>query len=337
MRDKAQLLRKRMTEYGTKKEATEKPKPQPPRSDDGPRVVNDATKNVVDASSVSSDPVIASPPASSSSSERIAKPRRSRMLRTMRALRAFKVHVRKITESKAFLKKNSGTADSSSTDSASSSTPSLGSGLFVRSKRPRRSRTSRAVRGLRAFKVRVQKRAERRAVFKKDSTSTTFEPCVIYPVSGRTPSIPGIKLPFGHRRLTREIKRTPRKSNPWDILLLLDPDHRALVDGVVQQLQLAAIGNTNVCLVAIDIDGYSDGVTPQTDAVYGYLLWNKMVLFFRHEAVYAPKETTELEKGTVGGPARITAAVGNMFSGSQRRSKKLLGSMKGSSEKWMRR
>lgn len=160
-----------------------------------------------------------------------------------------------------------------------------------REKKPRRSRTSRAVRSSRVFKVYARGRSERKASFKKDSTSTVFEAYLIYPFPAENPSVPPVKLPFGHRRLTREVTQALRKCSPWNILLVLSPPHRVLVDRVVEQVQLAANGSRNVCLVAIDIDGKND--IDLSDFRAGALEWTRMVLFFRSEPVTSRRKRTK--------------------------------------------
>lgn len=188
---------------------------------------------------------------------------------------------------------------------------------------------------LRSFKVHIRKKAERKSVFKKDLTSVAFEAYLIYPRSfpdplpGESSSEPLIKLPFGHRRLSREVKRALRKCNPWDIFLILSPRDRALVDRVVQQVQLEASGITNVCLVAIDIDRNGDAgvskseldfeVDPEVYSEDQGLVWTRMVLFFRHEPVQAREGTTQAETDVIGGRPRLTAIIRNMFPGSKRK------------------
>lgn len=218
----------------------------------------------------------------------------------------------------------SSNSETSNDSDASASNSSSGS---VRRHRRRRSRTSRAVKALRAFKVHIQKRTDRKSVFRKDSTSTIFEAYLIYspqsslgPLSGGSPSPPPIKLPFGHRRLTREVKRALRKRNPWDILLMLSPVHQVLVDRVVQQVQVSASSSMSVCLVAIDVDGYSDDDLPGLEDEF--LDWERMVLFFRHEPVYTEENMAEHRRLVIGGQPRFTATVRNMFRSSQRRNAK---------------
>ncbi|KAG6361238.1 hypothetical protein INS49_009462 [Diaporthe citri] len=53
-------------------------------------------------------------------------------------------------------------------------------------------------------KIYARKRTERKAVFKEDLTSATFEAYLIYSYPADSASPPLTKLPFGHRRLTRE-------------------------------------------------------------------------------------------------------------------------------------
>lgn len=216
------------------------------------------------------------------------------------------------------------TSSSSETSNDSDSSASYSSSGSVR--RRRRSRTSRAVKALRAFKVHIRKRTDRKSVFRKDSTSTIFEAYLIYspqsslgPLSGGSPSAP-IKLPFGHRRLTREVERALRKCNPWDILLMLSPTHQGLVDRVVQQAQVSASSDMSVCLVAIDIDEYNDANLPSIED--NFLDWYRMVLFFRREPVYTEENMAELGKRVIGGQPHFTATVRNMFRSNQRRNTK---------------
>lgn len=217
------------------------------------------------------------------------------------------------------------TSSSSDTSNDGDSSASYSSSGSVR--RQRRSRTSRAVKALRAFKVHVRKRTDRKSVFRKDSTSTIFEAYLIYSpqsslgsLSGGSPSAPPIKLPFGHRRLTREVKRALRKCNPWDILLLLSPTHQGLVERVVQQAQVSASNGMSVCLVAIDIDEYNDANLPSIDD--DFLDWYRMVLFFRHEPVYTEENMAQYRRHVIGGQPRFAATVLNMFRSSQRRNTK---------------
>ncbi|KAK7699787.1 hypothetical protein SLS64_011399 [Diaporthe eres] len=195
---------------------------------------------------------------------------------------------------------------------------------------PKQLRVSRALRTFRALKAQIRKRTERKSIFKKDSVSVMFEAYLIYPVPGPFPgnsSPPPMKLPFGHRRLTREVKRALRKFNPWDILLILSPQHRVLVDRVVRHVQRAAT-STNVCLVAIDVDGHVDvdghSDVDISDLEAGDLVWNRMVLFFRYEAARARKGTTEAERDAIGGRSDFTATIRNIFLGSRRKNKKRL-------------
>lgn len=215
---------------------------------------------------------------------------------------------------------SSGTTGSRSSSSHAISS-SLGSERGHRSRRTRKSRRSRASRALRTFQAHFGKRLERKAVFKKDFESVVFEAYLIYPfqnsLPGESSSLPPVKLPFGHRRLTREVKGALRKCNPWDVLVLLSPHHRVQVDKVVHQVQLASTGNTNVCLVAIDVDGFSESGISHFEA--GGLVWTRMVLFFRHEHVHqARKGMTEVELDVIGGHSRLTATVRNSFLGSRR-------------------
>lgn len=281
MRDRAETLRKKMTEMRARKSPPKDSNRQPPGSDSGASEEADASSSTSNASTTSVD--------SPSSSE---------------------VH-----------------PDSP----ASSSSSSLISDPVRKSWRPRRLRASRVLRTFRAFKAQIRKRTERKSIFQNDSISAMFEAYLIYPVPGPFPgnsSPPPMKLPFGHRRLTREIKRTLKKFNPWDILLILSPQHRVLVDRVVRHVQRAATGTTNVCLVAIDVDGHVD-VDGHSDADIsdleaGDLVWNRMVLFFRYEATRARKGTTEAEIDAIGGRSRLTATVRNIFLGGRRKSKKRL-------------
>lgn len=215
--------------------------------------------------------------------------------------------------------------------SASSSSSSMISNPMQEPRRARRLRVSRARRIWNSFKVHVRKRTERKSVFKKDSRSVIFEAYLIYPIPGPFSGDsypPPIKLPFGHRRLTHEIKHALRKFNPWDILLILSPHHRYLVDRVVQRVQSAATGTSHVCLVAIDVDGgvdvdgYSDADISCLEA--GDLVWTRMVLFFRHEPVHTRQRTTETGLDLIGGRPRIETTGGNIFLRSWWKSKKRL-------------
>lgn len=280
MRDRAETLRKRMTEIRAKTGPPKLSNRQSPGSDNEAREEADSSSSTSNASTTSVN--------SSSSSE--MQP-----------------------------------------DLPASPSSSLTSNQVPRSRRSRRLRASRVLRTFRAFKAQIWKRTERKSTFKKDSTSVMFEAYLIYPVPGPFPgnsSPPPMKLPFGHRRLTREIKRTLRKFNPWDILLILSPQHRALVDRVVRHVQRAATGTTSVCLVAIDVDGHvdveGDSDADVSDLEAGDLVWTKMVLFFRHEPAHARKGTTEAKIDAVGGRSRLTAALRNIFLGSRRQSKKRL-------------
>lgn len=210
----------------------------------------------------------------------------------------------------------------------SPSSSSLGSERRQISGRTSRSRKSRAIRTLRSLKVHVQKRTQRKSVFMKDTKSVIFEAYLVYPVPGPFPGKlppPPMKLPFGHRRLNREIKHTLSKFNPWDILLILSPQHRLLVDRVVQYIQHAATGTTNVCLVAIDVDGHVDvegsNDSDVSDVEAGDLVWTRMVLFFRHEPVHARRGSIETKRASSGGRPGLAATLGAMFLGGQRKSR----------------
>lgn len=192
--------------------------------------------------------------------------------------------------------------------------------------RRRRSRGSRAVRALRTFKAYVRKRTQRRSVFGKDSTSIIFEAYLVHPFireplgpssAGITQFTPLVKLPFGHRRLTREIKRALRKFNPWDILLRLDPANRDIVNQVIHQIQ-AASSNISVCLVAIDIDGYSDANFYDVDLENIGQGWKRMVLFFRLEPNYSEYDAAEHWAQVISGPSRFTSILDNAFQSSLR-------------------
>lgn len=189
---------------------------------------------------------------------------------------------------------------------------------------PRRLRKSRAMRALRAFTVSARKRTERQSVFKKDSTSATFEAYLIYSHSADSTPPPLMKLPFGHRRLTQEVKRALRKHNPWDVLLVLSPQDRVLVDRVVQQLQLAANGSMNVCLVAIDIG--RDNEIDRSCFTLGELslLWTKMVLFFRYEPVDVKKGKADTGADVIGPRSRFSATIRRISLGSQRANRERL-------------
>ncbi|KAK7718942.1 hypothetical protein SLS63_010355 [Diaporthe eres] len=280
MRDRAETLRKKMTQMQAKTSPPKQSNRQPPGSDNG-------TSEEADASGSTSNTSTTSVISSSSSEARPDSP-------------------------------------------ASSSSSSLISEPVRGSRRPRRLRVSRALRTFRALKAQIRKRTERKSIFKKDSVSVMFEAYLIYPVPGPFPgnsSPPPMKLPFGHRRLTREVKRALRKFNPWDILLILSPQHRVLVDRVVRHVQRAAT-STNVCLVAIDVDGHVDvdghSDVDISDLEAGDLVWNRMVLFFRYEAARARKGTTEAERDAIGGRSDFTATIRNIFLGSRRKNKKRL-------------
>lgn len=197
--------------------------------------------------------------------------------------------------------------------------------------RARRLHVSRARRIWSSFKVHIRKRTERKSVFKKDSESVVFEAYLIYPIPGPFSGDsypPPIKLPFGHRRLTREVKQALRKFNPWDILLILSPHHRYLVDRVVQRVQSAATSTSHVCLVAIDVDGrvdvdgYSNADISDFEA--GDLVWTRMVLFFRHEPLQARQGMTEAGIDVIGGRSRFQTTGRNNILASRWKSKKRL-------------
>lgn len=196
------------------------------------------------------------------------------------------------------------------------------------------------MKSLLALKVHMWNRAERTSLFKDDLTSVTFEAYLIYPGSfpdpfpGESASTPLIKLPFGHRRLNREVKRALRKFNPWHIFLFLNPRHRALVDRVVQQVQVEAKGITNVCLVAIDVDrnldpnmsDFEDDFEADSEggSEYHGLVWTRMVLFFRHEPVQAREQTTKAELDVPGGHPHLRATIKDILLDSRRKTKKRL-------------
>lgn len=168
-------------------------------------------------------------------------------------------------------------------------------------------RPKRAWLDLRDLKAFTSKRIERKAVFKKDSASAVFEAYIIYPSPFGNLSPRPVKLPFGHRRLTREVKQALRKYNPWDILVILAPHDQTLVDKAVKQIQLAAKGSMDVCLVAIEVARDSDTNISRLEV--GKLEWTRMILFFRFEPV------TEARP-------RLTTQMRRVFLGSQRANRK---------------
>jgi hypothetical protein len=180
---------------------------------------------------------------------------------------------------------------------------------------------------LRGFKSYVRKRTQRKSVFKRDRPSSVFEAYLLNSLppgapsqglfSSSTAAPPPIKLPFGHRRLNRQIKQALRSCNPWDVLLLLRPNDRVRVDQVAKQVQLEASGNMSVCLVAIQVEGWTDADLVDLDS--DFISWTRMVLFFRLEPIYAGGDTAEHEQQVVAGQPRFTTNVWNMFRSSQRR------------------
>lgn len=91
------------------------------------------------------------------------------------------------------------------------------------------------------------------------------------------------RMPFGHRGLARELKETPRVRSPMIKFMELNPQDQFLIDRVIQQVQLAANGSMNVCLVAFDV--YSNRDADEIAAEIGAFGWTKIVLFFRFEPV----------------------------------------------------
>lgn len=189
---------------------------------------------------------------------------------------------------------------SSSTSSSSSSSGSGSNSTSDSGPSFRMSHVKRLWLELRDLKAHARKRTERKAVFKKDSASAVFEAYLIYPSAFGNKSPRPVKLPFGHRRLTREVKQALRKYNPWDILVILSPHDRALVGRVAKQAQLAAIGSMDVCLVAIDVARDSDTDISRLEA--GELEWTRMILFFRFEPVIGarPHLVTKMRRVILG-------------------------------------
>lgn len=290
LRDRAEMLRKKITEVRAKKSSPKQPNRNPPGSENG-------TSEGINATSTSSS-------------------------------------------SSVIIVSSRSTSSRDSVSSTTSSATSLVSDQGQSSLRSRRPRIFRAMKGLRAFKAHIRKRTERKSVFKRDLTSVTFEAYLIYPgsfadpLTERSSSTPFIKLPFGHRRLNREVKRALKKCNPWDIFLILSPHDRALVDRVVQQVQLEAGGITNVCLVAIDVNrnrdaGVSDSeldfeVDSEVNSEYQGLVWTRMVLFFRHEPVQTRKGTTKAEVDVIGGHPSLAATIRNILLGNRQKIKERL-------------
>ncbi|KAG8169258.1 hypothetical protein KVR01_000003 [Diaporthe batatas] len=274
LRDRAEALRKKMTELHGKQNQPKPPKMQPPGLGDGVRVLS------VVSSMTSEAPYFSGYSGVTSSSN-----------------------------------------ESMGDGHSSPSYYSLGSD---RPRRRRRSRGFRTVRALRTFKAHVRKRTERRSVFKKDSTSAIFAAYLVdsrirRPLGhgGTTPFAPSMKLPFGHRRLTQEIKRALRKCNPWDVLLKLSPAHRDMINQVVQQIE-AATSNMSVCLVAVDLDGYVDGSVSDLGMKFTDLSWERMVLFFRFEPVYSEQDPAEPWLRAISGPSRFLSLFDNVFQSSLR-------------------
>lgn len=318
MRRRAEALRKKMTEMRTKTRSANQPTRQPPGSDNGASAEADATSNTSASSTTSVDTTSSSqsPPVSPGSDNGASAEADA----TRNTSATFTTSVDTTSSSHSL-----------PVSPASSSSSSLISNPIPGSRRARRVRVSRARRILSAFKVHIRKRTERRSVFKKDSKSVIFEAYLIYPIPGPFSGNsypPPIKLPFGHRRLTREIKHALRKFNPWDILLILSPHHRYLVDRVVQRVQHAAAGTSHVCLVAIDVDGRVevDGYGDEniSDLEAGDLVWTRMVLFFRHEPVQVLQGTTKTEIDVTGGRPRLGTTRRKTFLGASWRSKKHL-------------
>ncbi|KAL1852467.1 hypothetical protein Daus18300_012148 [Diaporthe australafricana] len=174
----------------------------------------------------------------------------------------------------------------------------------------------------RALVVYARKKTAQNATFRFDSTSAIFEAFLVYPSNAGNISQPPIKLPFGHRRLTREVKLALRKHNPWEVLLTLSPQHRLLIDRTVQQVQVAAGGSMSVCLVAIDIKGHRDVEISKLEV--DNLPWNRMILFHRHEPLPIPREKDSTRPDVIGGRPRFMAILRSMLLSSQRRGKERL-------------
>lgn len=70
------------------------------------------------------------------------------------------------------------------------------------------------------------------------------------------------------------------------------------------------------CLVAIDIDGYSDAEINKIETLS--LFWKRMVLFFRLEPVYPEEDAAEHWGRVTSRPSRLTSTLGDVFESSLR-------------------